>query len=55
MAPSWRDIGIGIVVGVIVGGFIFTKLGRDLAVTTISKGAKVTEAKVREWAKIGEA
>ena len=51
---SWRDLGIGVVGGIIIGAFIWTQLGRDLAVTSISKGAKVTESKVREWAKLGE-
>lgn len=56
MAPSWRDIGIGLFVGtLILGPLIWTAVGRELTTKAVSKGAKVTEAKVREWTKLGEA
>jgi hypothetical protein len=44
----------GFVLGFLAGAVVFTKVGRDLAVHLIRKGAGVTEAKIREWMEKGE-
>lgn len=49
---DWGAFIGGIIVGTfLIAPFIWTAVGRELAVKTIAKGAKVTEAKVREWLK----
>jgi hypothetical protein len=45
----------GFVLGFLAGAVVFTKVGRDLAVKAISKGSKMAEEKIREWAKLGAA
>jgi hypothetical protein len=44
----------GMFLGFLLGAVVFTKLGRELAVTAIKRGAAVTEEKVREWLKRGQ-
>ena len=43
-----------LVAGLILGAFIWTPLGRKIAVSPIAKGAQVSERKVEEWLKKGE-
>ena len=43
-----------LVAGLILGAFIWTPLGRKIAVSPIAKGAQVSERKVEEWMKKGE-
>jgi hypothetical protein len=46
---------LGIFIGaIIIGPFIWTALGRELAVGAIQKGAKVTREQVEKWLKEGE-
>jgi len=40
--------------GVILGAFIWTPVGRKIAISPIAKGAKVSERKVEAWLKSGE-
>ena len=43
-----------LVAGLILGAFIWTPLGRKIAVSPIAKGAQVSERKVESWLKKGE-
>jgi len=52
---SVGDVLLGIFIGaIIIGPFIWTALGRELAVGAIQKGAKVTREQVEKWLKEGE-
>jgi len=46
---------VGVLLGLMIGGVAFTRLGRELAVYAIRRGAAVAEEKVREWLRRGEA
>jgi len=52
--PEWGWLAGGIIIGLIAGFFIFTRLGREMAKAAIQRGAAVTEEKVEEWLKKGE-
>jgi len=44
----------GMFLGFLLGAVVFTKVGRELAIFAIKRGAAVAEEKVREWLKKGE-
>ena len=49
--PTWLW---PLVAGLILGVFIWTPIGRKIAVAPIAKGAQVSEKKVEAWMKKGE-
>jgi hypothetical protein len=52
---SVSDVLLGIFIGaIIIGPFIWTALGRELAKGAVQKGAKVTREQVERWIKEGE-
>ena len=53
--PEWGWLAGGFILGLIAGFFIFTSLGRELAIAAIQKGAEVTRERVEEWLRKGEA
>lgn len=40
--------------GIILGAFVWTPIGRKIAVAPIAKGAQVSEKKVEQWMRKGE-
>jgi len=54
--PNIIDFLFGVFIGaVIVGPFIWTYVGREMAKVAIAKGAEVAAEKVEEWLRKGEA
>jgi len=50
--PDWV---LPLLVGTfILGAFVWTPIGRKIAISPIAKGAKVSEKKVESWMKAGE-
>ena len=49
--PDWV---LPLIAGVVLGAFIWTPVGRKIAISPIAKGAKVSEKKVEAWLKSGE-
>jgi len=46
-------IGAYVLGGLTLGAFLWTSIGREMAISAIQKGAGVTRAKVGEWLKKG--
>jgi len=55
MGMDVRDVMLGVLIGALfVGPFIWTELGRRMAIEAVKRGAGVTEAKIKEWLEKGE-
>ena len=55
LAISIPDWVLPLLVGTfILGAFVWTPIGRKIAIAPIAKGAKVSEKKVESWMKKGE-
>lgn len=56
LSSSLTDFLWGLLIGTIfLGAFIWTPLGRLFTMTAVSRGAGVTEARVKKWLEKGEA
>jgi len=53
--PELEWLAGGFILGLIAGFFIFTELGRLMAIAAIQRGAEVTRERVEEWLRRGEA